>query len=273
MKAYYKTKFCFSSVFLIIILLLNSPFGLAQSYYKLDFKREAVIFGTGLVLGVSSFPINNNIHILTIDEINNLNRDNINSFDRRATFNYSTTEGKYSDVLLAMSMISPALLALSNDVRNDFAPVVTMYIETLMFSALIPHITKGITKRIRPFVYNDNVPLSEKQVKEAKRSFFSGHTTLSFAMAVFLSTVYSNYYPNSSWKPYVWAGSLALATTVGILRYSSGSHFPTDIITGALVGSAIGYLIPFTHKTNKSNLNVSFNINGRSSIVNFHYEF
>lgn len=80
------------------------------------------------------------------------------------------------------------------------------------------------------------------------RSFFSGHTSLAFGSAVFASTLFDHYYPESSLRPWVWGSSLAIASGMGYLRYASGKHFPTDIIVGALVGSAIGYVIPKLHK-------------------------
>jgi len=66
---------------------------------------------------------------------------------------------------------------------------------------------------------------------------------------------------------------LLFASTIGYLRYKSGKHFPTDILTGALIGSAIGYFIPFIHRTNESDLDVSFGINGNGSTINFLYKF
>jgi membrane-associated phospholipid phosphatase len=263
-----------SFIFFTSILFFSwQSSGYSQSPYKLDLAKESIFFGASLGMGVLTFPLNDDIEPLMIDEINNLNRNDVNKFDSGALYNYSETEGNISNILLYTSILSPALLAFSDDTRNDFSPVITMYVETLLLSAAIPFVTKGITQRVRPFAYNDNAPLSIKQTKDAKRSFFSGHTTVSFAMAVFLSTVYSDYYPDSDWKPVVWAGSLALATTVGVLRYSSGSHFPTDIITGALVGSAIGYFIPFMHRTGVHKLNVSFGVSRSGSLINFNYQF
>lgn len=261
-------------IFLTSILFFCwQPSGYSQSPYKLDIAKESIFFGVSLSMGVLTFPLNDDIEPLMIDEINNLNRNDVNKFDSGALYNYSATEGNISNILLYTSILSPALLAFSDGTRNDFSPVITMYVETLLLSAAIPFVTKGITQRVRPFAYNDNAPISVKQTKNAKRSFFSGHTTISFAMAVFVSTVYSDYYPDSDWKPVVWAGSLALATTVGILRYSSGSHFPTDIITGALVGSAIGYFIPFMHRTETGGLSVSFAVSGSGSLINLHFKF
>jgi membrane-associated phospholipid phosphatase len=85
-------------------------------------------------------------------------------------------------------------------------------------------------------------------IPDSKHSFFSGHTSYTFSFAVFLSTTFANYNPDSSLKPYVWSTSLLLAATTGYLRLAAGMHYPTDIIAGAIVGSAIGYLIPLLHE-------------------------
>jgi len=148
-----------------------------------------------------------------------------------------------------------------------------MYFQTLILSEALPLVLKGITRRTRPFAYNEDAPIEDKQTPNARRSFFSGHTSVAFAMAVFLSTVYSDYHPNSDWKPFVWGVSLLAASTVGYLRYAAGKHFPTDIITGAVVGSALGYFIPFIHRNNESDLDVSLGINGNGSTINFLYKF
>ncbi|MDP3684668.1 MAG: phosphatase PAP2 family protein, partial [Ignavibacteria bacterium] len=90
--------------------------------------------------------------------------------------------------------------------------------------------------------------------------------------AVFLSTVYEGYFPDSKYKNYVWAGSLFTASLTGYLRYESGAHFPTDILVGAVVGSAVGYLIPYLHKSNSSVSDIYPSINNTNGIT-LHYVF
>ena len=35
---------------------------------------------------------------------------------------------------------------------------------------------------------------------------------------------------------------------VGYERVQSGEHFPTDVITGALMGGAVGLIVPHLHR-------------------------
>jgi len=270
---YFFNQFIFRLIFSFLIFTFIHSSCIAQSPYKLDVTRESIIFGSAIGLTVIGLTINDDILPFTLDEINALNRDDVNKFDRGATYNWSPAAGNASDILLAVTILSPALLAFSDEVRNDFTPVLTMYFQALILAKASFLTLKGITQRTRPFAYNEDAPLEAKQTQNAKRSFFSGHSSVAFAMAVFLSTVYGDYHPNSPWKPFVWGTSLLVASTVGYLRYAAGKHFPTDIITGALIGSAIGYFIPFIHRTNESDLDVSFGVNGNGSTLNFLYNF
>jgi len=266
-------QFIIRVIFSLLIFTSIQSSCFAQSPYTLDVTRESIIFGSAIGFGIIGLTVNDDIVPFTIDEINALDRNDVNTFDRSATYNWSLAAANASDILATALILSPALLAFSEDVRNDFTPVLTMYFQTLILAEALPLTLKGITQRTRPFVYNEDAPLDEKQTQNAKRSFFSGHTSVAFAMAVFLSTVYGDYHPNSKWKPVVWGSSLLVASMVGYLRYAAGKHFPTDIITGALIGSALGYFIPFIHRTNESDLDISLGINGNGSTLNFLYKF
>ena len=69
--------------------------------------------------------------------------------------------------------------------------------------------------------------------KYAYASFPSGHATTAFAAAVLLTL----WYPR-------WAGVwLGLAVLVGLSRVVLGSHFPSDVLVGALLGSAVALVV------------------------------
>ena len=255
--------------FLLTVFSLNFSDGFAQSPYKLTWGKEAAIFGAGLATGVPALIFMFENDKIPDSEILSLDKSNINSFDRFATNYYSENLSNVSDVLLWTSAVAPALLLLSPDVRSGWFETGTMYAETVVLAAALPHLVKGLVTRYRPFTYNPDAPLTAKTNADAGRSFFSGHSTLAFASAVFLAKVYSDYYPSSKYRSYVWTGSLLLAATVGSLRIFSGMHFPTDVLTGAVVGSALGWLIPELHKTKPGNANLGIGFYG----INFSYTF
>lgn len=121
-----------------------------------------------------------------------------------------------------------------------------MTIESNLLSAGITQLTKGIFQRPRPYAYRGEYqgkPLN----KNAFRSFVSGHTSAAFNGAVLAGFLYQKRHPNSKLVRAVWISGLTLATATGVCRVASGSHFPTDVAAGALVGAFTGWLIPRLH--------------------------
>ena len=161
-------------------------------------------------------------------------------------------------LILSPSLIlSPALFLCDQGIREDWLTVGVMYVQTMVMVNALTELAKGSVQRTRPYMYNPDVPLSEKLGADSRKSFFSGHTSNAFAPAVFAATVFGDYFPESKWKWAVWTVGLSAAAASGYLRYRAGMHFPTDIITGAVVGSAVGYLVPYFHRTARRNVGLS----------------
>ena len=74
------------------------------------------------------------------------------------------------------------------------------------------------------------------------------HTSLSAAGSFFAARVFSDYYPDSKWKPVVWGAAVAIPAVTGYLRVRGGRHFPTDVIAGYAVGALAGWGVPALHK-------------------------
>ena len=69
-------------------------------------------------------------------------------------------------------------------------------------------------------------------------AFPSGHSAASFAVAA----VFARYFPQLAW---FWYGA---ASFVALSRFLRGSHFPTDVIVGAVLGYLIGYVCARPYK-------------------------
>lgn len=222
--------------------------------YRTDWTTDGITFGSALTVAFTASAVDNNIPILTLAEISALNKNTINPIDRISAGYFSSTQSKISDVLVAGCIGSPFLLMLDDGIRRDVNTISTMYLETVLFSTFTPSYGKGSVRRIRPYVYGNTASLSDKQDADARRSFFSGHATWAFSTAIFFANVYLDYHPDSEYKNYIWGGAIGLASSVSILRVTSGAHFISDIIVGAAVGSTIGYVIPYLHRNTSHTL-------------------
>ncbi|NNG26019.1 MAG: phosphoesterase PA-phosphatase, partial [Ignavibacteriaceae bacterium] len=90
---------------LLTILIIFLPtffceFTHSQSPYNLETGREALLLSSGLSLAILSLHLESNIESLKITELQNLSRENVNAFDRGATYNWSEDAAVVSDYLL-----------------------------------------------------------------------------------------------------------------------------------------------------------------------------
>lgn len=82
-------------------------------------------------------------------------------------------------------------------------------------------------------------------------SFYSGHSTIAFALATSSGTVASLRQREEA--PLIWVGSLALAGFTSYLRIAADRHYLTDVLVGAAAGSMIGFVVPyFFHSPEKN---------------------
>ncbi len=223
--------------------------GQTQSPYELRTGRELSLFGVGAATGITALVLEKAVDPLTPATIATLDRSTINAFDRGATYRYSHTADRLSDVTLAGNVALLGALTLSTQtMRQEVKTVGVMFLETALLANGIQRSVKNIAQRTRPYVYNPDVPLADKLDREARQSFFSGHATNAFAAAVFTGTTFSHYFPTSRYRSVVWIGSLGLASATAVLRYEGGLHYPTDLLAGAAFGSLVGWGIPKLHE-------------------------
>jgi undecaprenyl-diphosphatase len=67
----------------------------------------------------------------------------------------------------------------------------------------------------------------------------------------FFTSTFSAEYPDSPRRIPLGIVSYSLAAAVGVNRILSGNHFISDVLTGAVLGSIYGYLIPWLHLSKK----------------------
>lgn len=210
----------------------------------LDISIGAITIGagtTGLIKQKKNKPF-------TEYEINSLAYD-VNKFDHSSiNRSYNKKIHLTSDIGMLAAVASPLILLADKKVRREIKYVAPMWLETFALTYALTGMTKELVRRTRPYVYYDDVPLDKKIQKDARASFFSGHTSMTASSAFFTAKVYADMNPNSKWKPLVWTGAALLPAGVGFLRYSGGKHFWTDIITGYVVGAAVGILVPHLHR-------------------------
>jgi membrane-associated phospholipid phosphatase len=222
---------------------------------------SGLTFGGGFVIAGANKTKN-----YTADELvkNPPDKNSINSFDRKSVMNWSPSIGKTSDYVLFGITALPVLFLSEHHTEKDIKSLAIMYLEVFTINYGITDITKNLTNRARPFVYNTDLDMSTRTSSISRQSFFSGHTSQTAAATFFFAKVISDYHPNlkPGLKTGIWFFAAAVPAVNGYLRVKAGDHFPTDVIAGYVVGAATGWLIPHLHQRkkfkDKNNVDVGF---------------
>ena len=260
-----------NKTFSTLLFLLVSITIYAQSPYELSKKKDLPLALGGLVLYTGGLILNTTITPLTLSEINALDATIINAFDRSATTRWSLSANKASDYLQNTSNFLPLSLLAFKPIRKDSRKIGLLLVESFLIAKGLTKITKGTVQRIRPFAYNETVDLEEKMKKTAKRSFFSGHTSGAAVYSFFTAKVFSDYFPDSSWKPVIWTGAAIIPALTGYYRYRAGMHYSTDIITGYTIGALVGVLVPHLHRKKAIDNGLTFNVSPNGAYLGFKF--
>ena len=235
-------------IYVSLCLLLLPLSAQTQSPYVLKNSQELGIAGASIgVLAYSRLQYRK-LTPIKPEELKLLKREDVFAIDRKATYNQSLFAKKTSDILLRSSVAIPFTMLLGQESRSDFGKSGVFTLQALLVNAALTDLTKVSFKRKRPFVYNEFTDINRKLERKAKTSFYSGHTSTVASMYFLSAKLYSDYYPDSKWKPVVWSAAVLVPATTGLLRVKAGKHYFTDVLVGFVTGAAIGFLVPEIHK-------------------------
>jgi membrane-associated phospholipid phosphatase len=179
----------------------------------------------------------------------------LNALDRTVVGNNSHVAAVISDAFVGTSVALPlgldlidALVHKNGDRMAGYGKDVLVLAEVLSMDYLLNSVVKFAVRRPRPFTYDASVDPAEREQNDAALSFYSAHSSISFAMATSYSYLFTLRHPRSPGLVVpVWIGTHLLASATAVLRVEAGKHFWTDVITGALAGSSVGLLVSYLH--------------------------
>jgi membrane-associated phospholipid phosphatase len=125
--------------------------------------------------------------------------------------------------------------------------------EAFSITGIISATTQRFVARERPFVapcraHPTNADCNPSPAVE-NVSFLSGHTAMALTGAMLTCFHHRklHLYQNEAADLGICAALLTTATTASVLRMMSDRHYASDVLTGAVVGLSVGYLVPALH--------------------------
>ena len=136
----------------------------------------------------------------------------------------------YLSIALTLLVAILALVKRSKPMLMRFFMIVTVLLLVLLVSQGL----KAVIDRDRPFTTYPNI---EKLSSGGDSSFPSGHTLEAFAIAAAISLLYSR--KKIILPVYTWAVLVAYS------RMALGVHYPSDVLAGVVIGTFIGWVVPY----------------------------
>jgi membrane-associated phospholipid phosphatase len=180
----------------------------------------------------------------------------LNAFDRWGRDTFRLSNGQPSSIasdviafgLTPLAAFGLDLVAAGREGRyREFLVDGLLMAESLACAADLTQIAKYAAARERPFVHALPTTAKSKTATPADNnaSFWSGHTDLAFALATAAGTV-------ATLRGYrlallIWGLGVSFAVVTGYLRVAADQHYLSDVITGSVVGSAVGVAVPLVH--------------------------
>jgi membrane-associated phospholipid phosphatase len=223
-----------------------------DSPFRLSLALDASLLVAGASLATAGLVRQHRLEPIDAGQIAALDRADVNSFDRVSTRFWSVPAQRTSDVGLALAFVAPAALFASAKVRRDAWRFTLMWAEVYIVTQGLTELSKAWASRIRPYMYNDAVPLAAKThghlESQGRSSFFSGHSSVSAALFFYTAAMVQAYHPRSPWSRLGWAAAAVLSTLTASMRVVGGRHYPSDVIVGHALGTLVGVSVPLLHR-------------------------
>jgi membrane-associated phospholipid phosphatase len=200
------------------------------------------------VLAGGSFLLQQQVKPLSLEQITTFEQRSFSGIAAYPTNRFDRGAARTSDVITLATAVLPATLLLFKAGRNEVDRGLHMYMQTAFLNFAVTNFTKSAVLRNRPYVYNPNAPMHLKHDRDARLSFFSGHTSTSASFCFFTASMVQAYSSNRTVKTLTWIGAAVVPAVTGYLRMRAGKHFFSDVLVGYAAGAAIGLGVPLAHR-------------------------
>ena len=231
--------------------------------YRVNYWVSGPLIGIGAVANFAGFTRIMNKPEISPLELQALNRDVVNSFDRWALrqdpFERDTYDD-YAEYTIVSTVLMPVLLLFEPQIRRDWFDILAMYLETMSFTSMMyewSFVGTSFIDRFRPLTYYEQLPLEARITGRNRNSFYSGHVASATAATFFMVKVYSDYHPGMGKDKFWLYGAATIPPLVlGYFRVRGLKHFPSDVFVGIGIGALCGILVPELHRLRDRGLDV-----------------
>lgn len=162
----------------------------------------------------------------------------------------------FAGAAVAYGLLDTALRGVWSGNRDPWIYGV-FYLESAAINLALGDLVKIAVRRPRPVAYSEFAMTGAVSDTNSALSFYSGHTALTAGIAA--TATYLAFSDGEGAVPGFITLGLGLVTTtiVAVQRVRARAHFPSDVLAGAVVGAAVGVLVPHLHRASRDGVPLS----------------
>lgn len=178
--------------------------------------------------------LNSNPHHWVLKPIDNLGINQLNQ-----------TYAKSADATAVATSILSAAVTFALP-KNEKWGYVNNLAQNIWLTGNTVQLVKILVQRSRPYTNATNYV--NQGNKDDNYSFFSGHSAIT-AAAASTAVIYALQFNQNNTVKYCAYGAAALSLTTATLRILAGKHYPSDVLTGLLIGTGISIFNTQMHRS------------------------
>ena len=223
----------------------------STSPYRLEAGKDLPLLATGIGLSLSDLTRESGVVLRNEEDPGLVSVKSLLGLEKNAASSFPTGAKTASDWLARGSFLLPLTLMTDADMRSDAGKLSVLYSETLLLTNGLTLLTKRFPSEKRVSISTPEIPLDENLIPRRRLSFFAGHTSVAASLSFCTAKIWSDYHPESKWKPLVWGAAAVIPAATGYFQYRAEDRNFKDVAAGFAMGALVGYLVPQLHKIDR----------------------
>jgi len=194
--------------------------------------------------------VHTGVNLLYNDHLNQVrtagNSWKVGLIDNAARTSYNGRTAHISDGLALGTALVAGMVTFALP-KNQQTQYIQLAVQNVWITANITQTVKMLALRNRPYTQTPGFVSSKT---DDHFSFFSGHSAITATAATTAILMVLNQPNMSTWGKAAAYSAGGLALTTAILRIEAGKHYPSDVVTGILVGVAVAVINTKLHEAN-----------------------
>lgn len=188
------------------------------------------------------------VNLLYNDHLNQVrtggNSWKVGLIDNAARISYNGKTAHISDGMALGTALAAGMVTFALP-KNQQTQYIQLGFQNVWITANITQTVKMLALRNRPYT---EVPGFVSTRTDDQFSFFSGHSAITATAATTAILMALNQPNISNWGKAAAYSAGGLALTTATLRIAAGKHYPSDVVTGILVGVAVAVINTKLHE-------------------------